>query len=86
MAARCITTSARSQLCTRCLSSTAHLDAATVHEMQSNDARGAHELEKELEEQLEGQGTAHEVHRSEEHPPKNSKRKSRARAILDGEW
>lgn len=51
--------------------STVHLDAATAHEVQSKYARGAHELEGELEEQLEGRRTSHEVRSSDKPAPQD---------------
>jgi hypothetical protein len=45
-------------------SSTTHDEPATTHEEDSNYARGAYELEEQLEEQLEGQATTHAVRSS----------------------
>jgi hypothetical protein len=67
-------------------SSTTSLSPRTTLRRPSNSAPGAHELEEQLEEQLERERTALVERSSEEHPSNNSKNKTRARAILDGDW
>jgi hypothetical protein len=63
--------------------STAHGVAETAHGVDENGSRGEHEVVKEVEKEIGGERTAHEVRSSP--PQKDSKRKSKARAILDGD-
>jgi hypothetical protein len=65
-------------------SSTVHVDAATVHLEQSNGARGAHELEEQLEEQLEGGGTSHEWHSSDSDIPLSEEEEREAEKVSPG--